>query len=101
MRRVASALAASAVEAFIEDNGLEDEKAAKALREVAPAIQRYVLDLGSLDGCRSRSAGCLGRIHKAQTQGVSTAPPLASSGAALVEPEEVLTFCEANELNER
>merc|ERR1719161_2487752 len=71
------------VEAFIAENQLEDEKAGKVLREVAPAVQRYVLDLGSLDGCRSRSAGCMGRIAKAQAQGVSNGPAMEVSGAVV------------------
>lgn len=97
----------SEVEQFIVDNGLH-EQAALALRTVSPSIQRFVLDLGSLEGCNNRSAGCLGRINKAQRNAALGGTMVPPSGAAAPassaigpDPEEIEKFIVANKLNER
>ncbi|CAJ1431069.1 unnamed protein product [Effrenium voratum] len=59
------ASSAAEVEAFIWENGL-NERAADALRSVGPAVQRKVLEQGSLQGTREPSAACIGRIGKLQ-----------------------------------
>lgn len=96
------------VEKFISDNGLH-EKAATALRSVGADIQRFVLDLGSLDGCHNKSAGCLGRINKAQRQVAAMGKPATQLGivppagaiAPGPGPEELEVFIAANQLNQR
>merc|ERR1740123_2880196 len=93
--------AAPEVEQFILGNDL-DEKAANALRSAGPHLQRYVLDLGGLEGCRSKSAGCLGRLTKAQSGAVqlgqATPAALGGDGAAMAGPEEVESFILQNQL---
>ncbi|CAE7548788.1 unnamed protein product [Symbiodinium sp. CCMP2592] len=84
------------IEFFVEDNGL-NERAAEALRGVPPAVQHHVLEQGSLRSCREPSAGCIGRIGKAQKQldpallAVRHAPPV----------DEVEDFIADNRLDER
>eukprot|EP00439_Symbiodinium_sp_Y106_P043160 s3048_g5.t1 len=84
------------IEFFVEDNGL-NERAAEALRGAPPAVQHHVLEQGSLRSCREPSAGCIGRIGKAQRQldpallAVRHAPPI----------DEVEDFISDNRLDER
>eukprot|EP00930_Biecheleria_cincta_P030698 TRINITY_DN21276_c0_g1_i1.p1 TRINITY_DN21276_c0_g1~~TRINITY_DN21276_c0_g1_i1.p1 ORF type:complete len:905 (+),score=178.73 TRINITY_DN21276_c0_g1_i1:64-2778(+) len=86
------------VEQFIIDNEL-NERASEILRSVPAAVQRQVLDQGSLQGCREPSAGCIGRVHKIQTEGTVATP----RGSRFAEPtqEELQAFIEENELGER
>jgi len=86
------------IEQFISDNEL-NERASEILRSVPPAVQRQVLDQGSLQGCREPSAGCIGRVHKIQTEGAASAPR--SSRFVEVSQEELQVFIDENELGER
>lgn len=85
------------VEQFIADNELH-ERAASALRSVGPVVQRQVLDLGPLNGCRSPSAGCLGRIQKAQTGQLHSTTALSPSDMEGI-AHEVEWFIQDNGLN--
>ncbi|CAK9076310.1 unnamed protein product [Durusdinium trenchii] len=83
---------ADEVQQFIEDNDLS-HKVAGLLRSCSPLVQRVVLDQGSLATCRDPNAGCVGRIRKAEKS--------ASSTFVAPSRDEVETFIEENELNER
>lgn len=71
------------LEAFLTENGIDDQACA-ALREATPAIQRTVLDRGSLTDCRNPSAVCLARIRdaKAGATASSHAPAWFGAGPA-------------------
>ncbi|CAK9076022.1 unnamed protein product [Durusdinium trenchii] len=86
------------VEQFISDNGV-DTFAASKLREAHPDVQRWVLDQGSLSTCREPSAGCVGRIRKAEVALQEVSLPDHGNGA--LPPDEVERFIEENRLNER
>eukprot|EP00931_Biecheleriopsis_adriatica_P027798 TRINITY_DN1664_c0_g1_i1.p1 TRINITY_DN1664_c0_g1~~TRINITY_DN1664_c0_g1_i1.p1 ORF type:complete len:850 (+),score=179.01 TRINITY_DN1664_c0_g1_i1:55-2604(+) len=88
------------VEAFIADNDL-NERATDALRNVAPSIQRFVLDQGSLLGCREPSAGCIGRISKAQKSPEVAFASSQRTETAAPTTEEVHAFVQEYDLNER
>lgn len=64
------------VDSFINENKI-DEMAARQLRDCDGAIQRNVLDRGSLTDCRNPSAVCLARIRDAK-ESTRSAPPLSS-----------------------
>lgn len=87
------------VEQFIIEHDL-NERAASALRSVGPVVQKKVLDLGSLRGCRSTSAGCLGRIQRIQTGGGASVS-LHASGAPPPTMQEIERFIAENHLNEK
>ncbi|OLP78685.1 hypothetical protein AK812_SmicGene41107 [Symbiodinium microadriaticum] len=84
------------IEFFVEDNGL-NERAAEALRGAPPAVQHHVLEQGSLRSCREPSAGCIGRIGKAQKQ-MDPALLAVRHGPSL---DEVEDFIADNRLDER
>eukprot|EP00931_Biecheleriopsis_adriatica_P009702 TRINITY_DN110779_c0_g1_i1.p1 TRINITY_DN110779_c0_g1~~TRINITY_DN110779_c0_g1_i1.p1 ORF type:complete len:880 (+),score=199.71 TRINITY_DN110779_c0_g1_i1:82-2640(+) len=86
------------VEDFIAENAL-DEKAADALREVAPDIQKAVMDRGSLASAKNPSAALLGRLRDAQ-KGFSS---MASRGQHSLQDlsVEVDDFIAGNDLDDR
>merc|ERR1740121_894465 len=84
MALAVAAPAVEEIEQFIMANEL-NERGANALQTAAPAVQRAVLDQGSLQGCRDTTAGCLGRIHRFQTQGIP-APIMDASASSFGQP---------------
>eukprot|EP00434_Breviolum_minutum_P013343 symbB.v1.2.011757.t1/scaffold750.1/size323489/9 len=51
--------------AFVQEHNLS-ERCVAILHDVPASVQLAVLDQGSLRGCRDASAGCIGRVKKAQ-----------------------------------
>ncbi|CAE7194423.1 unnamed protein product, partial [Symbiodinium pilosum] len=88
------------VEFFVEENEL-NERAAEALRGAAPAVQREVMEQGSLRTCREPSAGCIGRIGKAQKQQHLDPAPQAKRRREWPSPDDVENFIADNHLDGR
>jgi len=75
------------VDKFISENALDDS-AAQHLRTQAPAVQRNVIDRGSLTECTNPSSAVIGRIRDAKLQAKygTSAPMSARLGATAAVP---------------
>ncbi|CAL1131384.1 unnamed protein product [Cladocopium goreaui] len=89
----AASAALDEVEQFIRENGL-DASASNALRSALPAVQRQVLEQGSLTSCREPSAACVSRLRKAKVWADGNDAHIAS-------PNDVERFIQEHDLNER